>query len=206
MLQERLRIMARIGFDIDGVTYKFVDAFRDYIHQSLGLPLDKMPPATRWEFYEDWGFSLQEYLQIIAEGTKHGDVFWKGDMYDGCKEVVDYLYHIRGDEIIFITSRNIKGEPNLATLATHHWLNNVAGLPYHELIMSDDKFGQNLDVLFDDAPYQFEKHSEAGEHGVVFDQPWNWHLQHAPRVHGWQGVLQYVEENLPAGRNINVIQ
>jgi 5'(3')-deoxyribonucleotidase len=157
-----------------------------------------MPPATRWEFYEDWGFSLAEYKSLIVDGTKYGDLFWKGDMYEGCKEVIDYLYHVRQDEIVFVTSRSIKTQPNLAEYATFYWLNDVAGLPYHELILTDDKFGLGLDVLFDDAPYQFEKHENAGEHGVIFDQPWNWHVAHAPRVYGWTGVLNYVKEKFPS--------
>jgi 5'(3')-deoxyribonucleotidase len=190
--------MARIGLDLDGVCYKFVDAFRSHLFFQKGIPLEKMPPATRWEFYEDWGFSLAEYKSLIVDGTKYGDLFWKGDMYEGCKEVIDYLYHVRQDEIVFVTSRSIKTQPNLAEYATFYWLNDVAGLPYHELILTDDKFGLGLDVLFDDAPYQFEKHENAGEHGVIFDQPWNWHVAHAPRVYGWTGVLNYVKEKFPS--------
>jgi len=190
--------MARVGLDLDGVCYKFVDALRFYIYESTGRALDEMPPATRWEFYEDWGYSLAEYKQIVAAGVKDSDLFWRGQMYDGCKEAVDYLYHIRQDHIVLITSRFTPAQPKLAYEATYYWVNNVAGLPYNDLILSDDKFGYGFDVLFDDAPYQFEKNKKSGENNmVVFDQPWNWHLTDAPRVYGWTGLLNYVEEKFP---------
>lgn len=195
--------MARIGFDIDGVSYRFVDKLRECIHYDMGIPRNEMLPATRWEFYEDWGFTLDEYKALILKYVKDSDLFWRGGVYEGCKEAIWNIYNA-GHEVIFITSRFIKQEPHLAKYATVHWLNNEVGLPYHELIMSDNKFDHKLDVLFDDAPYQYEQNTANGLTQVVFDQLWNQHLVEAPRVYGWNGVLNYVENHFPI-RNRTVI-
>ena len=185
--------MARIGLDLDGVCYRFVDAFRDYLHNYHDVPLKNMPPATRWEFYEDWGYTLDEYKELVHSGTRDASLFWRGKTYDKCKDVIDHLYR-QGHEVIFVTSRHFKNDPKLAEYATTYWVNQVAGLPHHEIIFSDDKFQHGVDILFDDAPYQYDKVTQAGGNIVMFDQLWNMHLTEAERVYGWDGVLQYVEE------------
>lgn len=196
--------MAKIGLDIDGVAYRFVDKLRLCINKDKGIPLSSMLPATRWEFYEDWGFSLDEYKELIHKYTQEDDLFWRGDMYEGCADAVWKILKA-GHEVIFVTSRYIKAAPKLAQHATYHWLNNEACLPYTELIMSDNKFEHGLDVLFDDAPYQYEQNVQAGLNQVVFDQLWNQHLTAAPRAYGWSGVLNYVENHYPI-RNRTVME
>lgn len=196
--------MARIGIDIDGVAYRFVDKLRECIHADLGIPRTAMPPATRWEFYEDWGFSYADYKDLIRRYVTESDLFWRGEMYPGCREAIWNIYNA-GHQVIFITSRYVKDSPNMAQHATYHWLNNEAGLPYHELVLSDNKFEHGVDVLFDDAPYQYEQNTANGLTQVVFDQLWNQHLTEAPRVYGWNGVLNYVENHYPI-RNKSVTE
>jgi 5'(3')-deoxyribonucleotidase len=199
--------MARIGLDLDGVVYRFVDKLRDFIYETTGRPLDEMPPALVWDFFKlQWGYTTAEYKQFVIDGVNDLQIFWRGDMYEGAAEAINYMYKVRKDEIVFITSRHYTGVEKLAEHATFYWINNVAGLPYNELIFADDKTGYNLDVLFDDAPHNIEGLTAHGERVVAFDQPWNMHLTQADRVYGWKGLLDYVETHFPHDRNKNAMK
>jgi hypothetical protein len=193
--------MARVGLDLDHVIYKFVDALRTSIHKRTGKPLSEMPPAQTWNFFSDtWNMSLAEYHQAVRDGITDGDLLWRGDMYDNCKQVMEYMYRDRGDHITIITARSYQGIEKLCIGATKYWLDNVAGLPYHELELLDyagEKTGRSFDVLFDDAPHHIERAIIAGENAVLFDQPWNMHMAYAPRVYGWQGIRNYMDEHFP---------
>ncbi len=196
--------MARIGFDIDGVAYNFVYALRDEICRETGVPKEELPDAETWNFFKDqWKFTTKQYHEFVINGVKNNKIFWRGDTYEKCKEVVDYMYHVRGDEITFITARTYPGIENLCRYATEYWLNEVANLPYHHLeVIGHDgtKEGRQFDVLFDDAPHHIENAIIAGENAILFDQPWNRHMTYAERVHGWAGILNYVEEKFPVGK------
>jgi 5'-nucleotidase len=199
--------MARIGLDLDGVTYRFVEALRLYIHQTTGRPLEEMEPAQTWDFFKhQWGYTSAEYIEFVKQGVSDGKIFWQGDLFENAKESIDYLYHERGDDIIFITSRSFPGVENLCKHATQYWLNNQAELPFDEIIYADKKYGYQLDVLFDDAPHIIEDVGSHGEKVVVFDQPWNAHLIYPDRVYGWKGVMEYVESHFPRVRNTTVKQ
>jgi 5'(3')-deoxyribonucleotidase len=86
-------------------------------------------------------------------------------------------------------------------------LNNVAVVPYDELITvghDDTKIAHLVDVLFDDAPHHVENAIAEGQNAVIFDQAWNRHLSY-PRVYGWKGIREYIDENFPV-RNTNVMK
>jgi len=193
--------MAKIGLDVDGNAYKFVDAFRNNLIQLDGRTAEELPPAEDWNFFKTWGYSTAEYMNMVVKCVTEGDLFWKGDMYPDCKEVVEYLYDL-GHEITFITSRFYPGIDEICSEATFHWFDNEAMLPYDNIIITEDKSGYGLDVLFDDAPHQVERNIIAGEKAVIVDQLWNQHMTYPQRVTGWLGILDYVEEYFPI-RNRN---
>lgn len=193
--------MARVGLDVDGVIYKFVDALRLSIHKQTGRPLEEMPPAQSWNFFSDlWNMSVAEYHAAVRKGITEGDLLWQGDMYDDCKEVMEYMYYERCDHITLITARSYQGIESLCAGATKYWLDHVAQLPYHDLEILDyagHKAGRGFDVLFDDAPHHVERAIIDGENAVLFDQAWNTHMTYAPRVHNWLGVKSYMDDHFP---------
>lgn len=189
--------MANIGLDIDGVIYNFVKTLRHHIHQTRGKPLAEMPDALTWNFFsEQWNLTKDEYYQIVTTGIKYDGLLKTGDKIEGCKEAIDYMYHVRKDRITLVTARDYGGIEAIARNSTIFWLEQ-AGIPYHELILTHQKVGFNFDAMFDDSPSNIEQIHAAGENVVAFTQPWNAHLDEVPRVHGWDGVLDYLEENFP---------
>jgi 5'(3')-deoxyribonucleotidase len=187
--------MARIGLDIDGVSYRFVDTLRQYIHEKTGKPLSEMPPADTWDFFEDqWGISADEYIQFVTDGVRDRVVFWEGPVEEKCKEVVHTLRTL-GHEVVFITARRFKGIESLCEMATKYWLDSNQ-IEYDEIIISNDKTGHNLDILLDDSPAQIESMVLHGGKALVFDQPWNQNLLFVDRVYGWVDFMFYILNNL----------
>lgn len=183
--------MARIGLDIDGVAYRFVDTLRTYIHGKTGKPLEEMPPATTWDFFEDqWGITADEYVEFVVQGVKDKVIFWTGEIEQDVVKAVESLRNL-GHEIVFITARKFKGIEDLCVLATEYWLNSN-GVYYDEVIVSNDKTGHNLDILLDDSPAQIQNQVVHGGHAVVFNQPWNADMPHRERVYSWKDFVLYV--------------
>jgi 5'(3')-deoxyribonucleotidase len=186
--------MARIGIDIDGVCYDFVDALRNYIHKKTGRPLHEMPDSHHWLFFqEEWGYSVDEYHKFIHEGVLDLDIFWRGKIYEGCKESLEYLFYKLNHEIVFITARVFDGIKNYCKYATEYWVMSH-GLPYSCIIVDNDKTNKPIDILFDDSIYQIESRILHGEKAVIFDRPWNQEETHVERVLNWEDLVRYVEE------------
>lgn len=188
--------MANVGLDVDGVIYNFIKALRYYIHQTKGVPLSSMPDVPTWDFYDHWGLTKSEYYKIVTNGIKHDGFLKTGDAIEGAKEAVHYMYHTRKDHITLVTARDYGGVEDIAKASTAHWF-EWAGIPYHKLVLTHNKVGFNFDAMFDDSPKNIERIRAAGENAVVFTQPWNAEMKDVPRVHGWDGVLNYLEENFP---------
>jgi len=191
--------MARLGFDVDHVTYKFFNVLRDYIHEETGKPIEDMPDPETWLFMtENWNLTMDDYKKFVRDGVNAGKIFWRGPLYDDCLEVIKELKYHYNHDIIFVTARALSGIENLCKYATQYWLNNVAGIPYDELYIvgaTDSKVGHDIDVLFDDAPDHLIEFTQHGEHVVAFDQLWNEHVTDVPRVYGWTGIFDYVDAN-----------
>lgn len=191
----------RIGIDLDGTVYNFVDQFRLYVHNSTGKPMSEMPPANTWEFFSDqWGIPAKEYHSLMRKGVEDGEIFWKGEAFPNAIDTINKMYEERLDEIIFVTSRGAHGgliTQELALEATRSWLNSV-GVNYDQLILTDNKDQLDLSILIDDAPYQIEKAIVAGQDAIIFDQLWNQHMTYVrQRAFGWDHVYTILQENYP---------
>lgn len=188
----------RLGIDVDGVLYEFVESYRNWLCKLTGRPASDFPDAESWSFYkEQWGLTSAEYIDILVQGVNAKEVFWRGNRVPGSLEAVTQLYR-EGYEIVIITAREYDGILTHPRFATEHWL-GINGYPYHELIVSHDKTKAeyNLDILIDDSPTNLENHGAAGLRAVAFDQRWNHLLKDHERCIGWPGVIEFVHENFP---------
>lgn len=185
--------MARIALDCDGVLYRFVPALRDFIFISTGRPLEEMPDADNWSFYENqWGYTLEEYKDFMIKGLEANMLMWYGEEEENASWGVKELYNI-GHHITVITARNFPGYEDMGRWSTEYWLASH-NIPYHDLILSSKKIGYGFDCLIDDAPHNIAQLTEAGECAVIFDQPWNRHVEHEHRVYDWIDVVNFIEK------------
>lgn len=186
----------RLGIDLDGVCYPFVEALTDWAVERDGLDPADLPFARCWDFFKlQWGWTTDQYFDYFRTGIFAGRIFHEPGPTDECIAALDKLREA-GHEIVIITHRTVPGADVEAASATHKWLDRYA-VPYDELIITGDKVSR-VDLLLDDAPHNVTAAVEAGENVVVWDQPWNRkgpapEIADVKRVKSWGGFVRYVK-------------
>jgi hypothetical protein len=169
----------RVGIDLDGVCYDFAGSLRKYlVSRSLRQP-HECPDAQRWEFYEDWGITLDQFLDHCHAAVDAGIVFKTGTPYSGTREAFQAIKSA-GHSIHIVTDRTF-GKPGASAAATLGWLARH-GLEFDSITFSADKTVAQLDVMVDDKPSNYAALEAAGVEAYLLTRPWNQHVENARRV------------------------
>lgn len=160
----------RVGIDLDGVCYDFAASFRHFLHLHYDFPRWWQPKATRWEFYEDWGFSLQEFLDLFHQGVDAGVIFTWGQPHEHTREAFTRI-RAAGHSIHIVTDRSM-GAPGASEKATIAWLDEHE-LPYDSITFSPDKTVAKIDVMVDDKLANYDALAAAGVDAWLLTRPWN---------------------------------
>jgi len=167
----------KVGIDLDGVCYDFAASLAEHLRR--GGWAGNATPAERWEFYEDWGFSLEQFLTHCHDGVRAGIVFTHGDPYPGTRDGWEAI-RAAGHSIHVITDRSFGG-PGASEGATLAWLDRH-GLTFDSITFAADKTIDRPDVMVDDKPANYRALTAAGVQTWLMDRPWNKHVTDAPRV------------------------
>ena len=174
----KLASRPRVGLDLDGCFYDFAAALRHYLVICHGYTPEELPDATRWEFYLDWGLSLEEFLTLCHQGADF--IFTTGHVMPGAREAAFDLYEA-GFELHVITDRSF-GTPGVSRRATERWLVREF-IPHHSLTIAADKTAIWTDYMVDDRPENYDALAAAGTQVYLLDRPWNRHHHVPRRVH-----------------------
>lgn len=176
--------MAKIGVDVDGVLYDFVQALIDYAEHTHGY--ENLPYAESWNFYEkQWGWSGDQFLDIYTKGV-HDWVMWSNGIPMGdCKTWLNKLYD-EGHEIHVVTWRSLpKVSAELGHQITKDWFERH-GLKYHSITVARDKTCVPVDYFIEDNVDNYLSLKECGTTPVLINRPWNQYLENATRVDNWE--------------------
>lgn len=157
----------RIGVDIDNVLYPFHDIMHWWAQARLGRELPQ-PPI--WKNYEGWGISDAEFCELMLEGWRAGVVYTIGQPMTDETDRRIMITRSNSHEIVLITNR-----PAYAQRSTVEWVDRW-GIPYSEIIVTDDKTKHGLDWLLDDAPHNVLDARRHGIKAVTFERDWNRHV------------------------------
>lgn len=161
----------RIGFDLDGVVYDFRKALSDYLI-ATGRPECSLEAALpHWDFYEGWGLTLSEYLDLYREGVDAGRVLRFGEPLPGSVDATKRLA-AAGHTIHIVTDRSIGSEPGIATRHTEAWLKDH-GFVVDSLTISADKTAVETDFFIDDRWENYVARTQAGQNCHLLTRPWN---------------------------------
>jgi FMN phosphatase YigB (HAD superfamily) len=152
-----------IGIDLDHVVYPFTDVFAQYVHTVTGRPLTELGPAQRWEFYEDWGYSLDEFFRFFVEGVDAGFIFRKGLPVPGALDALHALKRA-GHTLHIVTNRSVGRHSQASSEA---WLKEH-GVPCDSITYAADKNVVGTDVFIDDMPENVLALREAGCAAFLF--------------------------------------
>lgn len=163
-----------IGIDIDGVVYNWVDQYRRFALEYLGMC--NMPEVTEWSFYKEWGITTPEFLSHLSDYPDF--IYGQGRQVTGAVNGLRLLSD-EGHKLYALTAR-----PDEAIDVTFDWLLNL-GVRWHGIVVGDDKGQLKTDVMLDDGPHNIEALQAAGHpRPIVFDRLWNRHVK-AERVDTW---------------------
>src|SRR6478609_9245545 len=104
----------RIGWDIDGVGFNFGDSCKRYLdHIGKGDLWKSGPtPDPYWDWYKDWGWTTEEFLQFCHAGADAGFIF-AGDVRPGYVEAIN-ASKAMGHRNVFITDRSFGASPEVS--------------------------------------------------------------------------------------------
>lgn len=162
--------MARVGIDLDGVCYDFAASLRRYLWGWHRFEESACPEPTRWEFYEDWGLSLKDFLRMCHEGVDAGVIFTWGNPFPGVTEALSALRRA-GHTLHVVTDRSF-GSNGRSEAATRSWLDRHR-LPFDSITFTSDKTVVRADYFIDDKIENYDALHAAGVEVYLFDRPWN---------------------------------
>jgi uncharacterized HAD superfamily protein len=161
----------RIGVDLDGVVFNYVDAIRSY----LWLSEHEAPDPFKWELWECWGMTEDAFWAEAHEAYEQ-HLFFKGSPYPGAIEALCDLTML-GHTLHIITAR---AHP-VGQRDTEAWLDSY-DVPYDSLTFASDKTCQPVDAFIEDNLHNAEKLVEHGVKAFLLDRPWNQDDTEVPRV------------------------
>jgi hypothetical protein len=183
--------MARVGIDLDGVGYDFSGSVYRYLKQidhELVAGVPTAPESVRWEFYEDWGLNLHEFLEHVNAGVDHGVIF-TGPARPGFIEGLQMLKSA-GHTIVIVTDRR-SGTGDNAKKNTFDWLAEH-NIPYDELHFDSDKTAYECEFFIEDKPENYLALDKVGCEVYLVDRPWNSEFaENEPGVRRVDGVRDF---------------
>ncbi|MGY1604332.1 5' nucleotidase, NT5C type [Geodermatophilus sp. SYSU D00815] len=180
-----------LGLDLDGVCADYTAGFRSYVAGVRGVPAEHLPDPVDWDWTRcGWGIgSRQEYLDLHA-GAVDAGLFRDLEPLPGVSEALWRLSDA-GVRVRVITHRLIVSGSHAASAAdTVLWLERHR-IPYWDLCFMADKPRVGADLYVDDSPTNIAAIRAAGLPALIFDQPYNRHLD-GPRVRDWAEAADVV--------------
>lgn len=161
----------RIGVDLDGVAYDFLEAMSDWMVNRLGFHGCTVDNAAHsWAFYEGWGLTEKEFVKVFAAGVNKGFIFRHGMVLDAA-DVATWVLRRAGHSIHIVTDRSI-GKPGVAAEATRNWLTRH-DFQYDTLTFTADKTSVKTDMFVDDRLENYDALDAAGVEVYLVNRRWN---------------------------------
>lgn len=183
----------KIGVDLDGVLYNFHGAFIDHLRASGQYERYEVKHVfDRWNFFEQWGMSQEEFVSHCNSGVDSGIIF-RGPAR---KRAASSLRRIKkaGNEIHIITDRSFGSTPEASKQATYDWLNEHQ-IPYDSVTFSADKTVVKTDMFVEDKLENYDALDKAGTEVYLINRPWNRRTDFRRRI---SGITEFA--NIVTGR------
>lgn len=160
----------RIGFDVDGVIYRFTKAYHLWMNQTHGMSLDPEVEAHSWNWYEDWENAAQ-FRQNLHDSVDARQIYWQGELYE--PTIAQNLADLRaaGHTIHVVTAR-FYGVSECSHKATRHFFAEN-GLVYDTLDFSRVKESVKTDVFLEDNLNNYDALEAAGVTSYLVNRPYN---------------------------------
>jgi 5'(3')-deoxyribonucleotidase len=185
-----------LGVDLDGVCGDYTTAFANVVAHERGVDPASLSGERGWDFAE-WGLAdLGGFDAVHRRAVLEHRMFRTMPVMPGAAEVLWRLSDA-GVWIRIITHRlYVNWGHAIAVSDTVEWLDRHA-IPYRDICFLGRKPEVEADCYVDDSPDVVAALRGAGNTVVVFDAPYNRHLE-GPRAESWADVEHAVAERITA--------
>lgn len=178
-----------LGVDLDGVCGNYTEALGVVVATERGIEPGDLPEPRSWDFAE-WGLDRAGFEAVHRRAVVEHRIFRTMPVIDGAAEALWRLSDA-GIWIRVITHRlAVNWGHALAVSDTVEWLDEH-GIPYRDLCFLGAKPQVDAHLYIDDAPHNIDALREQGNEVVVFDAPYNRHVE-GPRATDWSEVEHQV--------------
>jgi 5'(3')-deoxyribonucleotidase len=189
-----------LGVDLDGVCGDYTMAFAAVVAQERNIDPASLPAQRGWDFSEWELDDLGGFDAVHRAAVMEHRMFRTMPVMPGAAEALWRLSDA-GVWIRIITHRLwVNWGHAIAVSDTVEWLDRHA-IPYRDICFLGRKPEVEADCYVDDSPDVIDALREAGNTVVVFDAPYNRHLE-SPRAETWtdvenEVVRQIAERGIP---------
>jgi hypothetical protein len=178
------------------VGFNFGDSCKRYL-DSIGqghLWKSGPTPDPYWDWYKDWGWTTDQFLEFCHAGADAGYIF-AGPVREGFVQSVASAARL-GHEIIIVTDRSFGSTPSVSEKLTTDWLEQH-GIEYDELHFSPDKTSTWTDMFIDDKLQNYDALAAVGTDVYLLNRPWNKvdHADTRQRIDTIEEYTKAVENN-----------
>ena len=188
-----------LGVDLDGVCGDHNLIFRRIVAEERGVAPESLPLERSWGFAE-WKLEPAEFERMHEKAVVEYRMFRDMPVIDGVAEALWRL----SDEGVWIRIISHRLYVNwghaIAAGDTAAWLDE-AKIPYRDLCFIGAKSAIDADLYIDDGPHNIEAFQADGRDVVIFDQPYNRHLE-GKRALDWRGAEDFALEALAIFRGV----
>ena len=174
-----------LNLDLDGVCADYRGAIADYLAEHRHVKLSDLGTNDQYNFYKAPGWPIADDADYIAVHKQAESEHLYASMrpYPGVAHALERLSR-KHVYIRIVTHRLfVSGQHRIVVSDTAEWLDKN-GIPYMSLCFTGLKDSIGATVHIDDSPDNIEVLREAGQHVVVFDQPYNRAIA-GPRMMDW---------------------
>jgi 5'(3')-deoxyribonucleotidase len=174
---------------LDGVCGDHNLIFRNIVAKELSVDPETLPLERSWGFKE-WGLSPEDFEKLHERAVVEHRMFRDMPVIDGVAETLWRLSD-QGVWIRIISHRlYVNWGHAVAAGDTADWLDR-AQIPYRDLCFIGAKSALHADLYIDDGPHNIEAFHADGRKVIIYDQPYNRHLD-GKRAYNWKEVEQFV--------------
>lgn len=160
----------KIGWDSDGVLYRFTKAYHTWMNEAYGFNLDLESEAQTWDWFREWQ-SVEDFVRCMDESVDAGYLFWQGELYEPEIPALIAELKVAGHENYLITNR-FSGKTKCSQEATRYFYEQQ-GIEFDDIVFSKDKTVVKMDVFIEDHIKNYDSLDAAGVEVYLINRPYN---------------------------------
>jgi len=158
-----------VAIDLDGVMFDFANVIKEHFSECLDRDL---PDPVKWEFYDEWGLTAEQFYYLLDEFSKERDLF-------NSEAPVPHS---------MVGWQSLRDQNLRLHVITHRspsaWEQSIRWLERYRMVPDSLHFsGDKANILtaisidecaaIDDHVSQYVSYRDAGVHAYLMTQTWN---------------------------------